>query len=97
MVGPAFHPNFHAWKAHRPDPFSLVLAQNQSDREFYLVLFNQPLLQRAPTTSDIEHAGSTIGPRLLNVVLKFPLLSCFERIGLFIVHGTRVTTFAIEK
>jgi len=61
------------------------------------VFFHQPLLQRAPTTSDIEDAVSTIGARLLNVVLEFPLLSCFERVRLFVVHGARVTTFAVEE
>ena len=68
--------DFDARKVHRADPSCLVLAESQADRDFHLVFFYQPLLQRAPTTSDIEHAGSTVGARLLNVVLELPLLSC---------------------
>src|SRR5579862_1605844 len=97
MVRPAFHANFHAGKAHRPDPFSLVLAKSQSDRDFHLRFLDQPLLQGPPTTSNIEDARSTIGARLLNMVLEFALLSGFERVSLFVVHSARVTTFAIEK
>src|ERR1700735_1031465 len=97
MVRPAFHANFHAGKVHRPNPFRLVLAERQSDRDFHLVFFDEPLLQRAPTTSDVEDARSTISARLLNVVLEFPLLSCFQGVSLLVVHGARVTTFAIEE
>src|ERR1700684_3443339 len=97
MVGPAFHANFHAGKVHRPNPCSLVLAQRQSEREFYPVLSYQLLLQRAPTTPDIENPCSTIGARLLHVVLAFLLLSGFERVVLFVVHGARVTTLAVEE
>src|SRR6266404_4404743 len=97
MVGPAFHLNFHAGKGSCADPCSLVLAKSQPDRNFYLVFFYQLLLQRAPTTSDIQDAGGAIGARLLNVVLEFPLLSCFERVRLCVVHGARVTTFAVAR
>src|SRR6266404_8516630 len=97
MVGPAFHLNFHAGKGSCADPCSLVLAKSQPDRNFHLVFFYQLLLQRAPTTSDIEDAGSAIGARLLNVVLEFPLLSFFERIRFLVVHRARITKFAIEE
>src|ERR1700719_172398 len=97
MVGPALHLNFHALDAHRLDPPRLLIAESQSDREFHPMFFYEFLLQRAPTTSDIEDASSTIGARLLNVVREFPLLSCFERVGGVLVHGARVTTLAIEE
>ena len=97
MIGSTFHRNCHAGQVHRSDPFSLLLAKRQSDRDFHLMLLYQPLLQRAPATSDIEDARGTIGTRLLNVVLELPLLSCFERVGLVVVHRARVTTFAVEE
>src|ERR1700688_1647070 len=97
MVGPAFHPNFHAGQVHRADPLSLVLTESQPDRDFHLMFSYQPLLQRAPAASDIEDARGAIGARLLNVVLELPLLSCFERVGLVVVHRARVTTFAVEE
>src|SRR5258705_5858791 len=97
MVGPAFHLNFHAIQANRADPSSLIFAESQSDRDFHLVFFYQLLLQRAPTTSDIEDAASAIGARLLNMVLEFPLLSFFERIRFLVVHRARITKFAIEE
>src|SRR5258708_2698815 len=97
MVGPAFHANFNAGQTHRANPLSLVLAQRQSDREFNPVLSYQFLLQRAPAASDIEDASSTVSPRLLDVVLEFALLGRFDRVGLVLVHGARVTTVAVEK
>ena len=61
------------------------------------MFFYEFLLQRAPTTTDIENAGSAMRARLLNVVRELPLLSCFERVRSILVHGARVTAFAVEE
>ena len=97
MVGPALHPNLHAIQANRADPSRLVLAERQSYCDFHVVFGDQLLLQRAPTASDIEDAGSAIGTRLLNVVLEFPLLSRFERVRFVAVQGARITKVTIEE
>src|SRR5258705_11946033 len=97
MVGPALHPNLDTGKANRADPSRLILAESQSERDFHMVFHHQLLLQRAPTTSDVEDSGSAIRACLLSVVLEFPLLSRFERVRFLIVQGARITKFAIEE